>query len=131
MFTGMTPTEQAKQETKKAFISILRTFHGLLMSVGGVEALVKEHSGVLGLDSLGILDKSPDGATLLYFKTGRIQWKDACEDLLAIGEPTHVFAVKDDRMLGFRGSKGDVLIRFYDIQVRRLEGVLQCLKEEM
>jgi hypothetical protein len=120
-----------RQKVKQAFVSSLEIFHGLMASVGDIGPLVKEHAHTMGLESLGILALCPDEARVLKFRTGRIQWKEVCEVLLGIGVPTHIYVVESHRALGFRGGKGDVLVRISDIQRRRLEGVVQCLKEEL
>jgi len=120
---------------RAAFVPFLENFLAIIAhNAKGLVSLASQHAEEMGLKSLGVLDEwpGPEKAPVLKFHTGkhlRIDWDRVCQDLLAIGKPVGLYAVPRAMLLGIRGEKGDITVRLVDIQQHRLDGVLQCLKD--
>jgi hypothetical protein len=100
----------------------------------GLKSLVTQHASEIGLEPLGVQDawEGPAKAPTLEFTPrgeARIPWNEVARKLLTIGQPTGLYLIPCERLLGIRGKKGDITVRISDIGQRRLEGVLQYLKD--
>jgi hypothetical protein len=120
---------------RAAFVPFLEAFLGMIArNCRGMISLASEHAEEMGLKSLGVFETwaGPEKAPVLKFQMGKhlgIDWNKVCQDLLAIGKPTGLYAIPSAMLFGIRGEKGDITVRLADIQQRRLDGVLQCLKD--
>jgi hypothetical protein len=108
--------------------------HMLSHNMKGLNSLATQHAEEMGLDSLGVFEEPPEGARPLSFPIDfnnklRIKWDEVDAQLATIGRPTGLYAVPKSMYLGIRGENGDVLVRLIDIQQRRLDGVLEYLKD--
>jgi hypothetical protein len=103
-------------------------------SMEGLNSLVTEHAEEMGLDSLGVLDKRPKGATVLRFPLDtqlRIKWDEVDAQLATIGKITGLYTVPREMVMGIRGKDVDILVRLIDIQQHRLHGVLEYLRDNL
>lgn len=120
---------------RKGMGSFLDAFLGMMSrSMKGLNSLVGQHAEEMGLNSLGVFDECPEGAPVLRFPQDpqdrlRIKWGEVDAQLAKIGKPTGLFTVPSEMLMGIRGENGDIGIRLIDVQMHRLDGVLQYLKE--
>lgn len=125
-------TELSERET---FVPFLEALLGMMArSAKGLISLASQHAEEMGLKSLGVFETwaGSEKAPVLKFHPGKhlgIDWDRVCKDLLTIGKPTGLYAIPSAMLLGIRGEKGEITVRLADIQQRRLDGVLQCLKD--
>lgn len=116
---------------RKVFGQFLEAFLGnMSRNMEGLSSLARQHAEEMGVKSLGVLDKIPEGAKILAFSQDhnlRIKWHEVDAQLAKIGKPTGFYTVPLAGVLGVRGDKGDVVIRLIDVQQRRLHGVMQYL----
>lgn len=104
----------------------------LAKSMEGLNSMVAGHAEEMGLDSLGVLAKRPEGVEVLRFPLNdqmRIKWDEVDHQLATIGKITGLYTVPSELLMGIRGKDGDILIRLIDVQQRRLHGVLQYFED--
>ena len=101
-------------------------------SMQGVGIIAREHATDMGLEFLGDLER-PEACPVLKFHQDaqlHIAWDKVDEQLATIGKPTALYTMSKQWLLGLRGDKGDIAVRLVDIQQRRLDGVVQWMKEQ-
>jgi hypothetical protein len=109
-----------------------RTLETMLQNLAKINSLVTQHAEEMGLESLGVLDKRPEGVPVLRFPFDsqlKIKWNEVDAQLATIGRITGLYTVPHEMLMGIRGKDADILVRLVDIQQRRLHGVLQYFKD--
>ena len=120
---------------RKVFGDTLEALIGMMSrSMEGLNSLVRQHAEEMGLESLGVFEERPDPkiAPVLRFPQDqnlRIKWDEVDAQIRSIGKPTGLYTVPRQLLMGIRGSNGDITIRLVDVQLRRLEGVLQFMRD--
>lgn len=121
----------------RAFPKVLETMLGnLVRSMEGLNQLAEDKAKEMGLSPLGKLEAQPDGAQVLKFPLDfdnqlRIKWDEVDAQLASIGKPTGLYTVPKQLLMGIQGDQGDIMVRLLDVQQRRLDGVLEYLKETL
>lgn len=127
-------TEQAKTCCdRQAMGQVLETMLTIMSkSMQGVAVVAREHAKEMGLEFLGDLERPEACPVLKFHQDGqlRIEWNKVDEQLATIGKPTALYTMSKQMLLGLRGDKGDIAVRLVDIQQRRLDGVVQWMKEQ-